>query len=77
MKKFLEVAEKLAHEKPLGPKHRNRRLVGNFKGRWECHSEPDWLLFISKLMKRSFLKEPELILISSNSYQRSSMKLSL
>lgn len=48
MKNFLEVAEKLAHEKPLGPKYRNRRLVGNFKGRWECHIEPGWLLVYLK-----------------------------
>ncbi|KIC75824.1 mRNA interferase YafQ, partial [Neochlamydia sp. TUME1] len=24
------------------------RLVGNFKGRWECHIEPDWLLVYLK-----------------------------
>jgi mRNA interferase YafQ len=47
-KKFLEVAEKLAHEKSLDAKHRNHRLVGNFKGRWECHIEPDWLLVYLK-----------------------------
>lgn len=48
LKKFLEVVEKLAHEKPLEPKHKNHRLVGNFKGRWECHIEPDWLLVYFK-----------------------------
>ena len=48
MKKFLEVAKKLAQEKPLDPKYRNHRLVGNFKGRWECHIEPDWLLVYFK-----------------------------
>ncbi|MGZ3633220.1 MAG: type II toxin-antitoxin system YafQ family toxin [Parachlamydiaceae bacterium] len=30
------------------PKHRNHRLIGNFKGRWECHIEPDWLLVYLK-----------------------------
>lgn len=44
LRKFLEVAEKLVHEKALSPKHRNHRLIGNFKDRWECHIEPDWLL---------------------------------
>ena len=48
LKKFFEIAEKLADKKPLNPKHRNHRLVGNFKGRWECHIEPDWLLVYFK-----------------------------
>lgn len=48
LKKFLEVAEKLVHEKPLDARYRNHRLVGNFKGRWECHIEPDWLLVYLK-----------------------------
>jgi len=43
-KKLLEVAEKLAKQEPLDPKYRNHNLVGNFRGRWECHIEPDWLL---------------------------------
>lgn len=48
LKKFLEIAEKLAYEKPLDSKYKNHRLVGNFKGRWECHIEPDWLLVYLK-----------------------------
>jgi mRNA interferase YafQ len=44
MSKFLEIAEQLACEKPLDPKYKNHKLSGNFKGRWECHVEPDWLL---------------------------------
>ncbi len=43
-KKFLDIAEKLAKQESLAPKHHNHKLVGNFKGRWECHIEPDWLL---------------------------------
>ncbi len=43
-KKLFEIAEKLAKQEPLEPRHRNHKLVGNFKGRWECHIEPDWLL---------------------------------
>lgn len=46
--KFLDVAKKLSHEETLDPKFRNHRLVGNFKGRWECHIEPDWLLVYLK-----------------------------
>lgn len=48
LKKFIQIAEKLASEKLLDPKHRNHRLIGNFKDRWECHIEPDWLLIYFK-----------------------------
>lgn len=48
LKKFLELAEELAQKKTLDLKYRNHRLVGNFKGRWECHIEPDWLLIYFK-----------------------------
>ena len=48
LKKFLEVARKLTHEEPLDPKQKNHRLIGNFKGRWECHIEPDWLIIYLK-----------------------------
>lgn len=48
LNKFLEVAEQLASEKPLDQKYRNHKLTGNFKGRWECHIEPDWLIIYFK-----------------------------
>ncbi|MBA3723248.1 MAG: type II toxin-antitoxin system YafQ family toxin [Parachlamydiaceae bacterium] len=48
IKKFLEIANKLSNETPLEPKYRNHKLVGNFKDRWECHIEPDWLLIYLK-----------------------------
>ena len=41
---FLSVAKKLINEEPLEAKFRNHKLSGNFKDRWECHLEPDWLL---------------------------------
>lgn len=41
---FFAIAEKLAKRESLDQKHRNHKLVGNFKNRWECHIEPDWLL---------------------------------
>jgi mRNA interferase YafQ len=31
-------------EEPLDSIHRELRLVGNWKGRRECHIESDWLL---------------------------------
>jgi len=42
--KFLDIAEQLAKKEPLDKKHRNHKLSGNFKDRWECHIEPDWIV---------------------------------
>ena len=44
MEKLIEVMALLINEQPLLPKHNNHPLQGNFKGKWECHVEPDWLL---------------------------------
>ena len=43
-----DVIEKLRLDQPLEAKHRNHELVGNFKGVWECHIQPDWLLLYLK-----------------------------
>ena len=43
-----DVIEKLRLDQPLDAKHRNHELVGNFKGVWECHIQPDWLLLYLK-----------------------------
>jgi len=51
LQKFLDIAEKLAKEELLESKHCNHKLVGNFKNRWECHIEPDWLLVYQKTKK--------------------------
>lgn len=48
LKDFYSIAAKLAKGEPLEPKYRNHKLVGNFKNRWECHLEPDWLLIYFK-----------------------------
>ena len=42
--KIKRVIQKLVREEPLEPKYRDHKLIGNFKGRRECHIEPDWLL---------------------------------
>jgi mRNA interferase YafQ len=34
----------IIEEQPLQDKHNNHKLVGNWKGRWDCHVAPDWLL---------------------------------
>ena len=44
MGKLVEVMALLINEQPLLPKHENHPLHGEYKGWWECHVEPDWLL---------------------------------
>lgn len=48
LSKFVEAAQRLANEELLPERCRNHKLVGNFKDRWECHLEPDWLLVYYK-----------------------------
>lgn len=48
MAKLGDIIKKLSKEEPLEPRHRNHKLLGEFKGRWECHIEPDWLLVYCK-----------------------------
>lgn len=48
LSKFVEAAQRLANEELLPERYRNHKLVGNFKDRWECHLEPDWLLVYYK-----------------------------
>lgn len=38
------VMRLLVEEKPLESSHRDHALKGEYKGRRECHIEPDWLL---------------------------------
>ena len=42
--KLKTIARTLLAGEPVGPIHRDHRLVGNYVGRRECHLEPDWLL---------------------------------
>ena len=44
MRNLDEVMGMLINEEPLLPKYENHPLKGNYKGKWECHVEPDWLL---------------------------------
>ena len=38
------VLEYLIIGEPLPPIYRNHKLSGQYKGLWECHISPDWLL---------------------------------
>ena len=39
-----DVLNKLMREEPLGTRHRDHALTGNYRGLRECHIQPDWLL---------------------------------
>ena len=38
------IVNKLMKDEPLEEKNHKHELVGAFKGIWECHIQPDWLL---------------------------------
>ncbi len=46
------IIRSLAAGEPLDPMHRDHRLVGNWKGRRDCHIESDWLLIYKLDEKR-------------------------
>ena len=43
-----DIVEKLRMDKPLEQNNHNHELSGIFKGVWECHIKPDWLLLYFK-----------------------------
>ncbi|MBA3954824.1 type II toxin-antitoxin system YafQ family toxin [Candidatus Dependentiae bacterium] len=44
IEKLVALVQLLLEKKALPEKNRNHRLQGTYKGFWECHIEPDWLL---------------------------------
>lgn len=42
--KMKALIEELLAGLPLNPRYHDHSLIGPFKGRRECHIEPDWLL---------------------------------
>ena len=54
--KIKKVIRKLLSEQPLDPIYKEHRLIGNFKGRRECHVKPDWL-FIYKIVDSEIISE--------------------
>lgn len=44
IQKLDNIIRVLALGQKLEPKFKDHQLTGNFKGRRECHIEPDWLL---------------------------------
>ena len=48
MTKLRDVMTLLIQEDPLPEKHCNHKLKGSYKGYWDCHIEPDWILIYKK-----------------------------
>jgi len=44
IEELIAVVELLAQDGELPAGYRPHRLSGEWKGIWECHVEPDWLL---------------------------------
>jgi len=44
---LFEVVDRLSEGEILEPKYNDHKLTGNFKGKRECHIEPDFLLVYS------------------------------
>ena len=54
--KLKTVLSVLINKEQLPQKHRDHKLIGNYKGRRECHIEPDWLL-IYKITESNIIFE--------------------
>lgn len=52
-----KVIDMLANDEILPDKYRDHLLIGNYKGKHECHIEPDWLLIYEYLEDELFLQE--------------------
>jgi mRNA interferase YafQ len=44
LEKIKHILITLINEERLNAKYRDHKLLGNYKGRRECHIESDWLL---------------------------------
>ena len=55
--KIKNVMLQLANGEQLEPKHKDHKLIGNYKGRRECHITPDWLLIYQYVGEESILFE--------------------
>jgi len=56
MEKLKIIIRSLAGEEPIDPIHRDHKLLGDWKGRGECHIESDWLL-IYKIEEKQIIFE--------------------
>jgi mRNA interferase YafQ len=56
LEKFRSLLSTLIAEEALDKRFKDHALVGNYKGRRECHVEPDWLL-VYKLAGQEIILE--------------------
>lgn len=56
LEKLKIIIRTIIEGRKLDPIHRDHKLIGNYKGRRECHIESDWLL-IYKVEKRTIIFE--------------------
>jgi mRNA interferase YafQ len=61
IEELIAVVELLAADGALPAAYRPHRLTGDWKGVWECHIEPDWLLIYE-------VTETEVLLIRTGSH---------
>lgn len=48
IEKLIEVISLLRQGETMPEKYHNHMLHGDYKGYWECHITPDWLLLYEK-----------------------------
>ena len=48
LNELFKIVDNLADDIPLAPNNHNHLLQGEYKGCWECHISPDWLLIYTK-----------------------------
>jgi len=56
IEQFKLIVRTLLSGAPLDPIFRDHKLVGNYKGRRECHVESDWLLIHKQEEDRMILE---------------------
>jgi mRNA interferase YafQ len=61
VEKLLKAVEMLSEGEKLPPEYRDHPLAGNFKGKRDCHIEPDWILIYA-------IENDELILYRTGSH---------
>jgi mRNA interferase YafQ len=55
VEELIAAIELLAEEGSLPAAYRPHKLSGEWRGVWECHVEPDWLLIYAVTDKESLL----------------------
>jgi mRNA interferase YafQ len=54
IRKLKSIITKVSNEELLDPKYKEHKLIGKYKGRLECHIEPNWLLIYQVTNNLSF-----------------------